>query len=57
MKGLFVVGPSGAGKTTLTRTLSALHRQLFGQQSVVVVNLDCANSCDCDVDVAELASL
>ena len=57
MKELFGVGPSGAGKTTLTRTLSALHRQLFGQQSVVVVNLDCANSCDCDVDVAELASL
>lgn len=52
MKALFIIGPSGVGKTTLTHKLADLYTNLFGKASVLTVNLDCAsNSGHYDIDI------
>lgn len=43
MKGVFIIGASGVGKTTLTNTLSHHYKQLLVGQTTLTVNLDCAN--------------
>ena len=58
MKGVFVVGASGAGKTTLTNVLATSYKQFFGGQDVITVNLDCANPyATSDIDICDLISL
>jgi adenylylsulfate kinase-like enzyme len=58
MKGVFIVGASGAGKTTLANNLQKHFLAFFGGQTVITVNLDCANpSTGCDVDICDLVTL
>jgi signal recognition particle GTPase len=58
MKGVFVVGASGAGKTTLAATLADHYRRFLGGQGVLTANLDCANPhAKADIDVCELVAL
>lgn len=58
MKAVFVVGASGAGKTTLARVLAQHYRHFFGGQDVITVNLDCANpDSPADINVCDLITL
>jgi len=43
MKAVFIMGASGAGKTTLAHNLHQHYLKYFGGQAVITVNLDCAN--------------
>lgn len=58
MKGVFIVGGSGVGKTTLTRTLAEHYHRFFGGQGTITVNLDCANpQAGFDVNLCDLITL
>ena len=58
MKGVFILGASGAGKTTLAAALSAQYVRFFGQNAVLSINLDCANpSPAAHIDLCDLITL
>lgn len=58
MKGVFIVGGSGVGKTTLTTALSDHYKSLLGGQGAITINLDCANlSGKFDIDICDLITL
>lgn len=58
MKAVFLVGASGVGKTTLTKTLAQQYIYLLRGQHVVTINLDCANpDTKTDIDICQLVTL
>jgi energy-coupling factor transporter ATP-binding protein EcfA2 len=56
MKALFIIGPSGSGKSTLAAKLAELHSEMFGKDSAVLVNLDCANEGG-EIDICSIVRL
>lgn len=60
MKAIIVIGTSGAGKTALCHSLASIYRSIFGDGSVMTINLDSANE-DAenhfDVTITELIQL
>ena len=58
MKAAFIIGASGAGKTTLSKVLAQQYKTFFGGQDVLTINLDCANPhSTTDIDICELICL
>ena len=43
MKAVFLLGPSGSGKSSLSLHLKNIYSSIFGNDSTLLVNLDAAN--------------
>jgi adenylate kinase family enzyme len=58
MKSLFIIGPSGVGKSTLCEALHYNYAEIFGETNVLTINLDCANlESKCKIDINKLITL